>query len=63
MVVGLSLVWWGRAHHIPWLRNADAIAALFVAGVVVYVSGRFGPAKTIDALFDAAPSGIRNKIF
>jgi cation diffusion facilitator family transporter len=61
VVVGLSLVWWGRSHHIPWLRNADAIAALFVAGVVIYVSGRLGR-RTIDALLDAAPSGIRNKI-
>jgi len=61
VVAGLALVWWGRSHHISWLRNADAIAALFVAGVVIYVSGRLGR-RTIDALLDAAPSGVRNKI-
>jgi len=61
VVVGLGLVWWGRLHQLLWLRNADAIAALFVAGVVIYVSGRLGR-RTIDALLDAAPSGVRNKI-
>lgn len=61
VVAGLGFVWWGRSHHILWLRNADAIAALFVAGVVIYVSGRLGR-RTIDALLDAAPSGVRNNI-
>ncbi len=37
------------------------MAALFVAGVVVYVSWRLAR-KTIDALLDAAPAGVRNKI-
>src|SRR5579872_1307604 len=61
VVVGLGLVWWGRSRNIPWLHYADAIAALFVAGVVIYVSGRLGR-RTIDALLDAAPTGVRNKI-
>jgi divalent metal cation (Fe/Co/Zn/Cd) transporter len=37
------------------------VAALFVAGVVVYVSSRLAR-KTIDALLDAAPAGARGKI-
>jgi divalent metal cation (Fe/Co/Zn/Cd) transporter len=37
------------------------VAALFVAGVVVYVSWRLAR-KTIDALLDAAPAGVRNQI-
>ncbi len=61
VVVGLALVLVGRARGITWLRDADAIAALFVAGVVVYVSGRLGR-RTIDALLDAAPKGVRGKI-
>jgi cation diffusion facilitator family transporter len=61
VVAGLALVLLGRAYHMGWLRDADAIAALFVAGVVVYVSGRLGR-RTVDALLDAAPSGVRNKI-
>jgi divalent metal cation (Fe/Co/Zn/Cd) transporter len=37
------------------------VAALFVAGVVVYVSSRLAR-RTIDGLLDAAPAGVRNKI-
>jgi divalent metal cation (Fe/Co/Zn/Cd) transporter len=40
---------------------ADPIAALFVAGVVIYVSWRLAR-QTIDALLDAAPAGVRNEI-
>src|SRR5277367_978634 len=38
VVVGLLLVVVGRIYGIGWLRDADPVAALFVAGVVVYVS-------------------------
>jgi cation diffusion facilitator family transporter len=61
VVVGLLLVWVGRIRGIDWLRDADPVAALFVAGVVVYVSWRLAR-KTIDALLDAAPAGVRNQI-
>jgi cation diffusion facilitator family transporter len=61
VVVGLFLVLVGRKLGIGWLRNSDPIAALFVAGVVVYVSSRLAR-KTVDALLDAAPAGVRNKI-
>jgi divalent metal cation (Fe/Co/Zn/Cd) transporter len=43
------------------LIKADPIAALIVAGVVVYVSWRLAR-QTIDALLDAAPAGIRAEI-
>jgi cation diffusion facilitator family transporter len=61
VAVGLVLVQVGRMKSIEWLGAADPIAALFVAGVVVYVSSRLAR-KTIDALVDAAPSGVRGKI-
>ena len=61
VIVGLLLVMLGRMWNIPWLRVADPIAALFVAGVVVYVSSRLAR-RTIDALLDAAPTGIRANI-
>lgn len=61
VVVGLLLVLLGRIWNIDWLRDADPVAALFVAGVVVYVSWRLAR-RTIDALLDAAPAGVRNKI-
>jgi len=61
VILGLLLVLAGRTYGIDWLRDADPVAALFVAGVVVSVSWRLAR-RTIDALLDAAPPGIRNQI-
>src|SRR5271155_114285 len=61
VVVGLALVWIGRAYNLAWLQRADPIAALFVAGVVVSVSWRLAR-RTVDALLDAAPVGVRSLI-
>ena len=61
VVMGLLLVLLGRIYGVSWLRAADPVAALFVAGVVVYVSTRLAR-KTVDALLDAAPSGVRSSI-
>ncbi len=61
VVLGLVLVTLGRKFGITAFRNADPIAALFVAGVVVTVSSRLAR-KTIDSLLDAAPVGVRNRI-
>ncbi len=61
VIVGLVLLWVGRTYHIGWLAIADPIAALFVAGVVIWVSWRLAR-KTIDALLDAAPRGVRSRI-
>jgi len=61
VVLGLLLVSMGRRYGVEWMRAADPVAALFVAGVVVYVSSRLAR-KTIDALLDAAPSGVRGSI-
>jgi cation diffusion facilitator family transporter len=61
VVLGLVLVLVGRTYHVEWLRFSDPIAALFVAGVVVSVSWRLAR-RTVDALLDAAPPGVRSKI-
>ena len=61
VVLGLLLVLLGRSFHIDWLRDSDPVAALFVAGVVVSVSWRLAR-RTVDALLDAAPPGVRSKI-
>lgn len=61
VVAGLLMVLAGREFGIAWMRDADPVAALFVAGVVVYVSSRLAR-KTIDALLDAAPAEVRGKI-
>ena len=61
VIGGLLLVrlaeWW----HIQWLAGADAAAAIGVAGIVVYVSVQMG-GKTISALLDAIPSGLRDEV-
>ncbi len=62
VVLGLALVLLGRTYHIDWLRDSDPIAALFVAGVVVSVSWRLAR-RTVDALLDAAPAGVRSQIY
>jgi cation diffusion facilitator family transporter len=61
VILGLALVLAGRKLDIPWLIDADPIAALFVAGLVLLVSARLAR-KTIDALLDTAPRGVRSKI-
>jgi cation diffusion facilitator family transporter len=61
VALGLLLVLVGRKLQIPWLAEADPIAALFVAGVIILVSARLA-LKTIDALLDTAPAGARSKI-
>src|SRR5215471_4867957 len=61
VILGLVFVLLGRAYHIEWLRDADPIAALMVAVIVVHVSWRLAR-RTVDALLDAAPAGVRNQI-
>ena len=62
VVLGLVLVLLGRIFHIDWLRDSDPVAALFVAGVVISVSWRLAR-RTVDALLDAAPPGVRSQIY
>jgi cation diffusion facilitator family transporter len=61
VILGLVLVLAGRTYHIDWLRDSDPVAALFVAGVVISVSWRLAR-RTVDALLDAAPAGVRSQI-
>jgi divalent metal cation (Fe/Co/Zn/Cd) transporter len=61
VILGLALVLAGRIFHIAWLIEADPIAALFVAGVILFVSTRLAR-KTVDALLDTAPTGVRSQI-
>jgi len=44
-----------------FLEKADAIAALLVAIIVIYISIRLG-VRTVQALLDAAPRGLYNKL-
>src|SRR5262249_3033747 len=61
VILGLILVQVGHSYGITWLHGADSVAALVVAGLVIYVSWRLAR-RTIDALLDAAPAGVRTQI-
>ena len=51
-----------RLSNSTGCETPDPIAALIVAGVVVSVSWRLSR-RTIDALLDAAPPGVRSQIY
>jgi len=61
VILGIALVWTGNVWNLPWLANADALAGLAVAGVIIWVGSRLGR-RTLDALLDAAPEGLQNEI-
>lgn len=58
VIFGLLIVSVTQAFHLPaWLGQADAIAALGVSGIVIWVSLNLAR-KTIDALLDKAPGEL-----
>ncbi|MBN2266573.1 MAG: cation diffusion facilitator family transporter [Candidatus Aminicenantes bacterium] len=64
VLAGLAFVWVGQtllpgSAHL--LNRADAVAALGVAFIVFFVSYRLGR-RTIDALLDRAPAGLKDAI-
>jgi divalent metal cation (Fe/Co/Zn/Cd) transporter len=63
LVVLLGLLGVLAAHEleIPWLAQADAVAALGVAGVVVWVSLQLGR-KAVDELLDSVPPELGRRI-
>ena len=61
VILGLALVMVSERWSVPWLAKADPVAALIVAVIVVQVSWRLAR-QTVDALLDAAPTGIRTRI-
>lgn len=61
VIVGLFLVLIAERFNIPWLFKADAVAAMGVAGIVVYVSLQLGK-KTVDDLLDSIPPGKREEL-
>ncbi len=61
VIVGIGLVWAGESWNLPWLIYADALAALAVAAIVLWVGAQLGR-RTMDALLDAAPEGLQQEI-
>ncbi|MFN3742380.1 MAG: cation diffusion facilitator family transporter [Anaerolineales bacterium] len=63
-VVILGLIGVTLAKYFPalsWMAQADAIAAMIVALIVIYVSGELG-LRTLYALIDTAPAGVAERI-
>lgn len=58
-LIGVKLASWYPAWGV--LQKADAVAALVVAGLVIFVSGRLGW-RTVQALLDTAEPGAAEKI-
>jgi len=61
VLFGLTAVAAGRKLDLPWLVSADAVAALGVALIVVWVSLRLGK-KSIDDLLDSVPGQLREEV-
>jgi cation diffusion facilitator family transporter len=61
VILGITGAWIGMKLGIEWLGRLDAVAALGVAGVIIWIGSRLGR-RTVDALLDVAPSGLREQI-
>jgi cation diffusion facilitator family transporter len=61
VIVGISAAWIGMKNGIAWLSILDPLAALIVAGVIIWIGSRLGR-QTIDALLDVAPGGLSERI-
>jgi cation diffusion facilitator family transporter len=63
VIVGLGLVWLGEqlGPAWAWSAKADAVAALVVALIVVYVSLQLGK-RAVAVLLDEAPAGLTERI-
>jgi cation diffusion facilitator family transporter len=61
VLIGIAAAWIGQRASLPWLSYADPLAALGVAGVIIWVASQLGR-RTLDALLDAAPRGLQARI-
>jgi cation diffusion facilitator family transporter len=62
VIAGLACVKLGEwAPSLGWLREADAVAALGVSVLVIWVCWQLGR-RTVDALVDSAPAGMEQRI-
>jgi cation diffusion facilitator family transporter len=61
VIGGLALVRLSGYLKLEWLHKADAVAALGVACIVVYVSIQLGR-RTIAGLLDQVPAGLREQV-
>jgi cation diffusion facilitator family transporter len=62
VIAGLLVVWLTERFSLAgWLGQADAIAALGVSGIVIWVSVQLAR-ETIDALLDRAPETVPQRV-
>jgi len=61
VVLGITGAMLGQRYGMPWLAQMDAVAALGVAGVIIWIGSRLGR-QTAEGLLDVAPRGLREKI-
>jgi cation diffusion facilitator family transporter len=59
--LGLIGVLAAQRLDLPWLARADSVAALGVAGIVIWICSKLGR-KSIDDLLDAAPRELHDKV-
>jgi cation diffusion facilitator family transporter len=62
VIVGLLFTYGGQRWNQPAMRYADPVAALVVAGIILYVTGKLAR-KTLDSLLDATPPEVRDQIY
>jgi cation diffusion facilitator family transporter len=62
VILGLICVKVGSlVPSLQWLGQADAVAALGVSVIVIWISWKLGR-RTVDALLDSAPAGMEQRI-
>jgi cation diffusion facilitator family transporter len=61
VLFGLFGVLAAQRFELAWLHNADTIAALAVAAIVVWVSLKLGK-KSVDDLLDRIPDDLRDRV-
>jgi cation diffusion facilitator family transporter len=61
VLFGLLGVRAANSFRLPWLSDADTLAAVAVAGIVVWVSLKLGK-KSVDDLLDRIPDDLRDRV-
>jgi cation diffusion facilitator family transporter len=61
VILGITGAWLGMKFGLEWLSTLDAVAALGVAGVIIWIGSQLGK-RTMDGLLDVAPRGLRERI-
>ena len=61
VLFGMTAVWIGQRYGVHWFSYVDPLAALAVAGMIIWVGSRLGR-RTLDALVDVAPVELQARV-